>query len=112
MNDYPSGSVVVCRFAFTLAPLTLSQLSAFIAGTGLPSGQGVTPTAVLFDFTPPDGETQTLTGAQITLDAVGAYHVDLSVVNHGVWSYRGYGQDGSGDPVASTPTLRFRVTRS
>lgn len=112
MNSYPSGSVVECRFAFTIAPLTAQQLTTFQAGLGLPSGQGTTPAAVLFDFTPPDGDTTTLTGNAITLDAVGAYHVTLPVINHGIWSYRGYGQDGSGNPVASTPTARFRVTRN
>lgn len=112
MNSYPSGSIVICRFAFTAQPLTPTQAAAFLAGQGLPSGQGVTPTAVLFDYTPPDGETVTLTGVQITVDAAGAYHVPLPVVNHGVWSYRGYGKDGSGNPVVSTATQSFRVTRS
>lgn len=112
MNSYPSGSVIICRFAFTYQPLTAAQLATFLAGNGLPSGQGVAPSAVLFDITPPDQETQTLTGGQIVVDGTGAYHAAVPVINHGIWSYRGYGQDGIGNPVVATPTNSFRVTRS
>lgn len=112
-DEYPLGSVVICRFAITLRPLTDAEVDNFTAGLGLPSGVGSSPPVVLFDYYPPGVEIpETLTTSTtpaIFSDATGAYHVALPVSTIGIWDYRGYGQDGSGNPVAATFRKSFTV---
>lgn len=116
MNSYPVGSIAVCRFAAMLRDLTDQEQTNFEAGRGLPTGVGTTPALVLFDWEPPNEIIVTLSGlvqviggvGPIVNDGLGLYHVNLPVTAHGLWSYRGYGQDGSGGPVFSTPKQLFR----
>jgi hypothetical protein len=112
MNTWPLGSVVICRFAITFQPLTDAQLATFISGQGLPNGAGVDPAAALFDFAHDGLWTLGLTSVStppVVRDAAGAYHVALPATARGLWTYRGYGQDGSGNPLASTFRLNYRV---
>lgn len=112
MNTWPLGSVVLCRFAITFQPLTDAQLATFIAGLGLPNGAGVDAPVPLFDFAQNGRWTLGLTSSStppVVRDATGAYHVALPATERGLWTYRGYGQDGSGNPLASTFRLTYRV---
>ena len=111
-NTYPVGNVVLCRFAFTTRALTNAELATFLAGGGLPAGIGVTPATVSFDYAIGQAAKTTLTGSQITTDATGAYHVNLNVTTAGQWRYRGYGVDGSANPVACTPDVSFMAVRT
>lgn len=117
MRAYPAGSVVICRWSFTEQPLSVAQLETFVAGGGLPSGVTTQdPALPLFDWIDPTGTKRTITGlgttvngVQIVLDTPGEYHAALPASLEGFWSYRGYGQDGSGNPVASSDKQTFVI---
>lgn len=109
MNRYPVGNVAVCRFAFTLRPLTSDETAALLNSYQLPAGVGYTPDVVMFDYWPPVGSKVTLTGSQITLVEVGQYTVDLPVTAAGDWRWRGYGQATGGTPQVATRTQTFQA---
>lgn len=108
--SYPEGSVITIRGAFANRALTTTELAAFLAGQGLPQAVGTTPATVTFFYRKPDGAEATLTGGQLTVDGVGAYHVELPVTIPGSWTYWWAGVDGGGNPVAATSDHGFMVT--
>ena len=113
MNVYPVGSQVICRFAFTSRALNPAELAAFIASSLLPSGIGIAPDLLYFDYEPPNGDAPTvLTGDSISTDHVGAYHAVLPITLSGLWHYRGRGTDSDGTPVACTPDQAIRAVRT
>lgn len=112
MNTFAVGNIVICRFGFTLRELTETELTAFIAGQGLPPDIGVEPQMVLFDYEPPQLETVTLTSTELFHDGVGAWHAALNVTRPGAWRYRGRGESEAGEPFACTPDQMFQATRT
>jgi hypothetical protein len=118
---YPKGNVIICRWPFVQQPLSESQLATFIAGGGLPATVTTTdPAVVLFDWIDSSGVKRTLTGVDnpvdgvtIIKDAPGQYHAAVPVPDSaaaGDWKYRGYGQDGSGNPIAASGWMSFEAT--
>ena len=120
MTWYPAGNVIVCRFPFVEEALTEAEQETFFAGGGLPStATPVDPTLVLFDWIDTTGTRRTVSGlsetvdsVQIVRDAAGEYHASVPVPDgtEGQYQYRGYGQDGSGNPVASSGWQSFETS--
>ncbi len=74
-----------------------------------PSTQALTdPTVATCKLRLPDGSTVTYSGAQVTKDGVGLYHVDILVSQHGVYRYR---WEGTG-AAAGVGENAFRVKHS
>lgn len=106
----PVDSLIECLFCFTSRTLSAQETQTFLAGGGLPSGVGVDPATVLFDYQAPASSLITLTAASVppvVRDAAGAYHVELVVQTPGLWWFRGRGLDSSADPLAATFKQQF-----
>ena len=112
MNSYPEGNRVRCRFAFLTRPLTPAESKAFIETGALPGGIGEVPAEAFLDFQPPGQPSKTLEGADVISDGGGEFHSILTGDKTGVWSYRGRGLDAEGNPLAATPDVAFRITRT
>lgn len=112
MREYPVGSQVLCRFSFVLRKLTPNELEAFESGLGLPSGVGTDPATVVYESRGPDHDTVTIEGAAIVKDGVGLYHTIIPVTAAGPFLGRGRGTTGGGAPVACTPDIMFKGTRT
>jgi hypothetical protein len=108
--DVPVGSVVLCRWAFTVVTLTLAETATLTNDDVLPTNAVVVvPNLVLYDFTTPGAGSLTISGAGASLDGImlvaettaGIYNAELPIRNAGVYVWRGYGQDGIGNPVGA-----------
>jgi len=109
MENAPTGSQRLCRFAATNRELTKVEEAEFLEGKGLPAATGVDPTTVFFDYTTPNGTTTTKEGtSQITRDAAGAFHYVIRVEESGPYHWRGYGKDSEGKALFSTKKQSFR----
>jgi hypothetical protein len=75
------------------------------------SGVAADPTAVLFKYEDPSENETTLTygvDVEVVRDAVGEYHVDVTIDEAGRWAYR---WEGTGTVVSATE-LEFDVRKS
>jgi hypothetical protein len=109
MNRYPTGNEIRCRYYFATRDLTDTEEAAFFAGQGLPPGVGYDPPTVVLIYTPPDSERKKLEGANVTKDAVGAYHSILTPQDNeeGQWLYKGRGLNSESVAVATTKPVTF-----
>ena len=111
VKTYPAGNVIVCRFVFGDRVLTDTEDDAFIDDGTLPGDlTTVEPTAVKFDYTVNGGAATTLTGASITPTTVGDqtyYEVELAEAAAARIRWRGYGVDGSSNPVVASAWRTF-----
>lgn len=110
IKEFPLGTPVVCRIAFTVRTLTEPEFDIFLDGLGLPEGIGRDPDVVLAEVTSPQGKSEVRAGIEIVRDGVGIYHLLVVGTLLKVWRWKGLGQDASGDPVAATPQQAFIVT--
>lgn len=93
MNTYEEGDLV--------------RISATFTTDGVP----IDPSAVIFKYKTPAGEITTKiygTDPEVIKDGTGQYHIDVSVEEDGLWSYRVY-STGTGQAAAES---EFSVRKS